>query len=236
MPDLQSMSPDAEHALADLDAAGTDHAYAHRCTDGQWYRLGHRCPTRQNLLHAETHVRALIGAVEKAAADPDALRTVAEGMTGLTMADLDGDSREGWQTTARLAVLTLAAWLSDPTAGKDRDDMSETEVQEPIEVGWYAYSGGAQTMVFHLRDTGQWSAHFDNGSSGDCAWGYVEQALDVWTLDRIPLPVPSPVLNPPETLTRLVEQWGSESIYDAFVTRWPQVAPAPAGDSGGERG
>jgi hypothetical protein len=108
------MSPDAEHALADLDAAGTDHAYAHRCTDGQWYRLGHRCPTRQNLLHAETHVRALIGAVEKAAADPDALRTVAEGMTGLMMADLDGDSREGWQATARLAVLSLAAWLSTP--------------------------------------------------------------------------------------------------------------------------
>jgi hypothetical protein len=111
---LQSMSPDAEHALADLDAAGTDHAYAHRYTDGQWYRLGHRCPTRQNLLHAEAHVRALIGAVEKAAADPDALRTVAEGMTGLTMSDLDGDSREGWQATARMAVLSLAAWLSTP--------------------------------------------------------------------------------------------------------------------------
>jgi hypothetical protein len=108
------MSPDAEHALADLDAAGTDHAYAHRCTDGQWYRLGHPCPTRQNLIHAEAHVHALIGAVERAAADPDALRTVAEGMTGLTMSDLDGESREGWQTTARLAVLSLAAWLSTP--------------------------------------------------------------------------------------------------------------------------
>lgn len=61
-------------------------------------------------------------------------------------------------------------------------------MSEPTENGWYAYSGGAQTMIFHLRDGlegKQWSAHFDNGDSGDCVWGYIEQALGVW--DLVPL-------------------------------------------------
>jgi hypothetical protein len=58
-------------------------------------------------------------------------------------------------------------------------------MDEPIETGWYAYSGGAQYMIFHLRETGQWSAHFANGTAGDCAWGYIEQALGVWDLVRI---------------------------------------------------
>ena len=63
--------------------------------------------------------------------------------------------------------------------------MSNNMTVEPTETGWYAYSGGAQTMVFHLSKSGQWSAHFSSGSCGDCAWGYIEQALGVWDLVRI---------------------------------------------------
>jgi thymidylate synthase (FAD) len=36
------------------------------------------------------------------------------------------------------------------------------------------------------------------------------------------------VLSPPETLSALVDQWGAQSIYDAFATRWP-VEEIPAG-------
>lgn len=104
-------------------------------------------------------------------------------------------------------------------------------VEAPTEPGWYAYSGGGQVMIFHLRmrpnffaePTPQWSAHLDNGDAADCVWGYIEQALGVW--DLVPLvPRPSPVLSPPETLAALVEQWGQESIYDAFIARWPEAA------------
>lgn len=114
---------------------------------------------------------------------------------------------------------------TDETTPTQPDEVTETTVEEPIETGWYAYSGGAQFMLFHLDDQGQWWVHAANGSADQCVWSYIEQALGVWTLDRIPLPVPSPVLNPPETLTRLVDQWGAESIYDAFITRWPQDGP-----------
>lgn len=104
-------------------------------------------------------------------------------------------------------------------------------IEEPIETGWYAYSGGAQAMIFHLRDTGQWSVHHANGSADNCVWSYIEQALGVWQLVRIDLPPGSGVLHPPDTLTRLVEQWGAESIHDAFITRWPEAAlPAPEPD------
>jgi hypothetical protein len=60
-----------------------------------------------------------------------------------------------------------------------------TAIEAPTESGWYAYSGGRQVMIFHLRDPGQWSAHFDNGTAADCAWGYIEQALGVWDLVRL---------------------------------------------------
>ena len=64
--------------------------------------------------------------------------------------------------------------------------------QQPTEPGWYSYSGGMQVMIFHLRETDgrrQWSVHFDNGTAGDCVWGYIEQALGVWDLVRLDLPV-----------------------------------------------
>jgi hypothetical protein len=76
---------------------------------------------------------------------------------------------------------------------------SDATSEEPNEVGWYAYSGGAQAIIFHLRETGQWSAHFDNGTAADCAWGYIEQAFGVWSLVRlVPGAVCSCESSPPE--------------------------------------
>lgn len=58
-------------------------------------------------------------------------------------------------------------------------------VAEPTEQGFYKYSGGRQTLLF-LRDaSGQWYAIFDNGLMERCVWGYIEQALSVWDLERI---------------------------------------------------
>lgn len=61
----------------------------------------------------------------------------------------------------------------------------------PTAPGWYAYREGnsaRENMIFHLRIVNgehQWSVHFDNGDSGDCNWGYIEQGLGVFNL--IPL-------------------------------------------------
>lgn len=59
---------------------------------------------------------------------------------------------------------------------------NETTIAPPAQPGWYTYSGGAEVMIFHLRESGQWSTHFDNGTAHDCEWGYIEQALSVWDL------------------------------------------------------
>lgn len=61
-------------------------------------------------------------------------------------------------------------------------------MSEPTTPGWYAYSGGAQLMVFHLRQPQQWTAHFENGTAHDCEWGYIEQALSVYGLVRLTPP------------------------------------------------
>jgi len=53
---------------------------------------------------------------------------------------------------------------------------------EPTTPGWYAYSGGAQTMVFYRDTQGKWSVHASNGEVSECDWGYIDQALSVWTL------------------------------------------------------
>lgn len=68
------------------------------------------------------------------------------------------------------------------------DTARSPEVPAPTEPSWYAYDGGRQTMVFHLSrddrrpDGLQWRAFFDNGTTGDCEWGYIEQALSVYNL------------------------------------------------------
>lgn len=82
----------------------------------------------------------------------------------------------------------------------DQDNTPAELLEEPTEPGWYAYSGGRQTMIFHLRDAldtidesditykKQWSVHLDNGTAANCEWGYIEQALGVWDLIKIDLP------------------------------------------------
>lgn len=94
----------------------------------------------------------------------------------------------------------MTAPESTPPRVEGADDVLRAAVEEPIDVGWYAYSGGAQTMVFHLRETGQWSVHLNNGSASDCPWGYIEQALGVWDLVLITPPalaaVPRPATQP----------------------------------------
>lgn len=60
--------------------------------------------------------------------------------------------------------------------------------QEPTADGWYAYSGGAQAIIFRLT-RGQWFVVTDSGQMNPCAWGYIEQALSVW--DLVPM-LPSP--------------------------------------------
>lgn len=59
----------------------------------------------------------------------------------------------------------------------------DDKLAEPTEPGWYAYTGGAQVLIFHLRYTSlsgsgrQWSAHFVDGIADDCDWSYIAQAL-----------------------------------------------------------
>ena len=75
---------------------------------------------------------------------------------------------------------------TDRTKEKTMSDRTvAATITPPPEPGWYAYSGGAQSIIFHLRHPNQWSAHFDNGTAGDCEWGYIEQALSVWDLVKI---------------------------------------------------
>jgi hypothetical protein len=68
------------------------------------------------------------------------------------------------------------------------DTQVSPPVAPPTVPGWYAYDGGRQTMVFHLSrddrrpDGFQWRAFFDNGTTGECEWGYIEQCLSVWNL------------------------------------------------------
>lgn len=63
---------------------------------------------------------------------------------------------------------------------------------EPTEPGWYAYSGGAQSMIFLLQNVfdgetthHDWYAITTDGLCRGCDWGYIEQALGVW--DLVPL-------------------------------------------------
>lgn len=117
------MSPDA--AYASIDAAALPHLHGHSCTDGRWYNenAGSRsaCPTLTHLRHARAQVGLLDSQVHRAAHDDAAVRATAEGMTGLVMADLGGDDREGWMQTARDAIEALAAHL-DPTTRQEAPD------------------------------------------------------------------------------------------------------------------
>lgn len=70
------------------------------------------------------------------------------------------------------------------------DTYTSLPVAEPTEQGFYKYSGGRQNMLFLLCpvDLGAghvWKVIFSNGTIETCSWGYIEQALGVWDLEKI---------------------------------------------------
>lgn len=106
-------------AMTALDAVEEPHRGGHRCTDGAWYNdnAGPRtpCPTRQHVATVREQVDRLHAQVHDAAHDTPAAEHVAHAMTGLVLADLEPEDREGWTRTARMAIEGLAEWLErDP--------------------------------------------------------------------------------------------------------------------------
>jgi hypothetical protein len=101
--------------LVDLDNLLRPHLAGHRCIDGQWFNpnAGARrnCPTYTYLTEVRAGAEALHASVHEAAHDDAAATAVAEGMTGLTMAELADEDREGWVLTARMAIEALSEWL-----------------------------------------------------------------------------------------------------------------------------
>jgi hypothetical protein len=116
-------------AYAAIDTITRLHTGGHHCLtpDGTtaWFNENagarSRCPTRTLLTGVRDEITSLTQQVHTAAHDPDAVRATAEGMTGLVMADLGGDDREGWTQTARDAIEALAAHL-DPTTRQETPD------------------------------------------------------------------------------------------------------------------
>lgn len=115
------MKPDL--ALAAIEAVEVHHRGGHTCHDGRWYNdnTGTRthCPARSHLLTAAFQVVRLGSRVHDAAHSERHPVAVAEGMTGLVMADLQPEDAAGWVQAARMAIEALAASLeadSDLTA------------------------------------------------------------------------------------------------------------------------
>lgn len=107
-----------EQTITTADAYETltgHHRSQHRCDDGKYYgpqRWG-ECPMNVNAAVLSLAIIDERSRVHEAAHDDDAVRAVAEGMTGLVMADLSEDDRHGWMMTARMAIEALAEHL-DP--------------------------------------------------------------------------------------------------------------------------
>lgn len=114
------MRPDT--ALTVIAGLARPHIAGHRCTNGDWYNdavgARERCPVRAALDTLTLEVKGLHEQIHGAAHDDDAARAVAEGMTGLVLADLGDEEREGWTLAARMAIEALAAHL-------DRDPVLE---------------------------------------------------------------------------------------------------------------
>ena len=112
-------------AIAAIDAVEAPHRGGHTCVDARWYNdnTGTRtpCPVRDHLTTARQQVGKLHTAVHEAAHNDAAATHVAEAMTGLTMADLSDEDRDGWVTAARMAIEGLAEWL-------DRDPVQESRL------------------------------------------------------------------------------------------------------------
>jgi hypothetical protein len=83
-------------------------------------------------------------------------------------------------------VLDLAVYLCGVMEEEKKRKIYKTEPDEP---GFYKYTGGGQVMIFLLinsRYSGkQWYAVSDSGTMDKCVWGYIEQALSVWDLEKI---------------------------------------------------
>ena len=112
-----------DQTMTPADAVETltgQHQSQHRCDDGIHYgpKAFHKCPMNRAAATLTDAITAERARVHAAAHDPDAVCAVAEGMTGLTMADLTADDRQGWELTARMAIEALAAHL-DPDVTED---------------------------------------------------------------------------------------------------------------------
>lgn len=111
-------------ALTAIEAVEHPHRGGHNCDDGKWYNdnTGTRtpCPVRAHLTTAREQVDRLHAQVHEAAHDEAAAVHVAEAMTGLVLADLADEDREGWVMTARMAMEGLAEWLDRDTVQEQR--------------------------------------------------------------------------------------------------------------------
>lgn len=107
-------------ALASIDAAEAPHRHGHTCTDGRWWNpnAGTRspCPIQGHLRVAREQVEKLHAQVHEAAHDTPTVDAVAEGMTGLVLADLQPEDRDGWRMATRLAIESLAEQLDRDAA------------------------------------------------------------------------------------------------------------------------
>lgn len=110
-------------ALQSLGAIAIGHTGGHRC-DGEWFndQTGTRtpCPTLRRLNVIRTQIERLLTQVHDAAHTPRHVDAVAQGMTGLVLADLHPDDADGWRQTARYAIEALSFSLENNDALTDR--------------------------------------------------------------------------------------------------------------------
>lgn len=66
------------------------------------------------------------------------------------------------------------------------DTVREIKIAPPTSPGFYKYDGGNQNILFLLMEDGEWFAYFNNGEGPlPCDWGYIEQGLGVFNLDKL---------------------------------------------------
>lgn len=110
--------PDYTTADTALTALAEPHGAQHRCTDGRYYtpRETALCPVNVRLGVLRTTLDHARSVAHRACHDTAHITAVAEGMTGLTMSELESEDREGWMLATRHALETHAALLDGVTA------------------------------------------------------------------------------------------------------------------------